>query len=68
MCDGCPRSFHLPCLGLAAAPRGEWLCVFCVSAREGGGAAAAAAAARRGPEQRQPAARPRRRAIVDDSE
>jgi hypothetical protein len=28
-CDGCPRTYHLPCLGMKRAPKGEWLCRHC---------------------------------------
>jgi hypothetical protein len=28
-CDGCPRSFHLPCKGLRKIPKGEWYCGDC---------------------------------------
>jgi len=37
LCDGCPRSFHLGCVGLRRAPVGDWWCVYCVSEREQGG-------------------------------
>jgi hypothetical protein len=33
LCDGCPAAFHLFCVGLAAAPEGEWLCGDCRRAR-----------------------------------
>ena len=29
LCDGCPKVFHLSCLGLATVPPGEWLCAVC---------------------------------------
>jgi hypothetical protein len=28
-CDNCPRSFHLPCIGLRLVPDGEWSCEMC---------------------------------------
>ncbi len=28
-CDGCPAAFHLACVGLAAAPEGDWFCAVC---------------------------------------
>ncbi|XP_020263567.1 increased DNA methylation 1-like [Asparagus officinalis] len=33
-CDLCPRSFHLECLGLSRAPRGEWSCQRCRNMHE----------------------------------
>jgi hypothetical protein len=29
MCDGCPLSFHLHCVGLRAVPAGDWHCKVC---------------------------------------
>lgn len=29
MCDGCPKAFHLECVGLAAVPAGDWYCRTC---------------------------------------
>lgn len=29
LCDFCPRSFHLECLDLKRAPRGDWRCIAC---------------------------------------
>ena len=33
LCDGCPHSYHLDCIGLTAAeiPAGKWYCNACVS-------------------------------------
>jgi hypothetical protein len=33
MCDGCPRAFHLACVGLRKqqVPEGEWFCAYCQS-------------------------------------
>ncbi|KAL0828915.1 hypothetical protein ABMA28_003817 [Loxostege sticticalis] len=47
-CSLCDRGFHLPCIGLDAAPAGRWHCVECAickscGARSPGGAGAAAA-------------------------
>eukprot|EP00742_Colponemidia_sp_Colp-10_P010775 GILJ01011869.1.p1 GENE.GILJ01011869.1~~GILJ01011869.1.p1 ORF type:complete len:1279 (+),score=240.48 GILJ01011869.1:198-4034(+) len=28
-CDGCPATFHLPCIGLRRLPRGQWFCDRC---------------------------------------
>ena len=28
-CDGCPAAFHLACVGLDAAPAGDWFCAVC---------------------------------------
>lgn len=33
MCDGCPRSFHLFCVGLSATPDEEWYCEKCQRGR-----------------------------------
>lgn len=32
-CDGCPGAFHLPCLGLAAVPEGDWFCAMCLESK-----------------------------------
>ncbi|XP_022652516.1 tyrosine-protein kinase BAZ1B-like isoform X3 [Varroa destructor] len=29
LCDFCPRSFHLECLDIKRAPRGDWRCIAC---------------------------------------
>lgn len=29
-CDGCPRSAHIKCVGLAKIPEGDWFCPRCV--------------------------------------
>lgn len=29
LCDGCPKVFHLSCLGLAKVPPDKWLCAVC---------------------------------------
>lgn len=29
LCDGCPKAFHLSCLGLASIPPGDWFCAVC---------------------------------------
>ena len=29
LCDGCPKAFHLSCLGLASIPPDEWFCAVC---------------------------------------
>ena len=29
LCDGCPKAFHLTCLGLTAVPDGNWYCAVC---------------------------------------
>lgn len=29
LCDGCPKIFHLTCLGLANVPPGQWFCAVC---------------------------------------
>lgn len=29
LCDGCPKAFHLACLGLQAVPDGDWYCAVC---------------------------------------
>jgi len=29
LCDGCPSSFHLRCLGLTHVPNGDWFCRVC---------------------------------------
>ncbi|KAK7352480.1 hypothetical protein VNO80_17902 [Phaseolus coccineus] len=29
LCDGCPSSFHLRCLGLTHVPDGDWFCPVC---------------------------------------
>ncbi|KAG2400499.1 hypothetical protein LR48_Vigan04g242400 [Vigna angularis] len=29
LCDGCPSSFHLKCLGLSVVPDGDWFCPVC---------------------------------------
>ncbi|WVZ21175.1 hypothetical protein V8G54_008497 [Vigna mungo] len=29
LCDGCPSSFHLKCLGLRVVPDGDWFCPVC---------------------------------------
>jgi hypothetical protein len=33
-CDGCPRAYHLACVGLRRVPDGDWLCAFCESLRD----------------------------------
>lgn len=30
LCDACPATFHLRCVGLAACPVGDWFCPVCV--------------------------------------
>uniref|UniRef100_A0A7N0VI94 Uncharacterized protein n=1 Tax=Kalanchoe fedtschenkoi TaxID=63787 RepID=A0A7N0VI94_KALFE len=32
MCDGCPASFHMACLGLQEIPDGDWFCPSCCCA------------------------------------
>lgn len=34
MCDGCPASYHLRCVGLRAAPEGDWFCPGCAQQRQ----------------------------------
>ena len=29
LCDGCPKVFHLSCLGLASIPADQWFCAVC---------------------------------------
>lgn len=29
LCDGCPKVFHLTCLGLRSVPPGQWFCAVC---------------------------------------
>ena len=29
LCDGCPKVFHLTCLGLSRVPDGDWYCAVC---------------------------------------
>ncbi|KAK9818234.1 hypothetical protein WJX72_009182 [[Myrmecia] bisecta] len=29
MCDGCPRVFHVDCLGMTRVPEGDWFCAVC---------------------------------------
>ncbi|GLU05532.1 hypothetical protein SLE2022_226290 [Rubroshorea leprosula] len=29
-CERCPSTFHFPCMGMKAIPKGDWLCPFCV--------------------------------------
>lgn len=29
LCDGCPKVFHLTCLGLSQVPDGDWYCAVC---------------------------------------
>ena len=29
LCDGCPKVFHLSCLGLNSIPEGQWYCAVC---------------------------------------
>jgi hypothetical protein len=36
LCDGCPRAFHLGCVGLKAVPEGMWHCGYCRSLGRGG--------------------------------
>eukprot|EP00051_Salpingoeca_urceolata_P021939 m.350950 g.350950 ORF g.350950 m.350950 type:complete len:1297 (-) comp19894_c0_seq3:68-3958(-) len=32
-CDGCPRVFHLECVGLRNTPRGKWFCTTCSTSK-----------------------------------
>lgn len=32
LCDGCPKAFHLSCLGLEIVPEGDWYCAICSDA------------------------------------
>ena len=32
-CDGCPRTFHVECVGLRKIPRGNWLCQHCTESK-----------------------------------